>query len=286
MKPLLGIDLTSDKRNEQLNGSEFITAKPSEAMTRALEKALNGADEVYEKSRLPLALRIIKWICGVVGCIIIGGFVEALVSEDVPVKDVTINRSGFLFFGVACLVAWGLLEILSRKKEKAVMETDESTNTFSRLESVSDTVFNELAVPADAKDVDILSFFYKVKDGKVKVYEKGLQTVQYYNFNYKIFADSENFYMANLEEKYAFPLSSLRTIRTVKKHIILYSWNKEEKYNKGIYKQYKLQMGDGGEIHCNKFHIMEFEHNGEIWGVYFPDYELPAFEEITGLKAE
>lgn len=287
MKPLLGIDLTNDKKNEQLNGSEFITAKPSEAMTRALEKALNGADEVYKKSRLPLVLRIIKWICGAVGGISIAALIEVLVSGEISIKDVlSINGIGVLFFVAACLAAWGFLEILSRKKEEAVMEKDESSRTLTKLERTTDALFAELNVSSDAKDVDILSFFYKIKNGDIKAEAKGMQIAQYYNFNYKIFADSENFYMANLEEKYAFPLSSLRTIRTVKKHIILFSWNKEEKYNKGVYKQYKLQMDDGGKIHCNKYHIMEFEHNGEIWGIYFPDYELPSFEEITGLRAE
>ncbi len=286
MKPLLGIDLTNNKKNEQLNGSEFITAKPSEAMSRALEKALNGADEVYEKARLPLVIRIIKFICGVAGTIIIAAFIESLVSEEISIKDLSVNQSGILCFAVACIVIWLILEIISRKKEKSVLEKDESTRTLTKLESVTDAIFAELNVPANAKDVDILSFFYKVKDGEIKMHQKGMQVAQYYNFNYKIFADSENFYMANLEEKYAFPLSSLRTIRTVKKHIILFSWNKEEKYNKGIYKQYKLQMGESGEIHCKKYYIMELEHNGEIWGIYFPDFELPSFEEVTGLRAE
>ncbi|MBP3446007.1 MAG: hypothetical protein J6K64_01890 [Clostridia bacterium] len=286
MKPLLGIDLTNDKKNEQLNGSEFITAKPSEAMTRALEKALNGADEVYKKSRLPLVLRIIKWICAVAGCVIIGSFVQLLALGEVSVKNLFLNETVLLFFGVTCLVAWGFIEFLSRKKEKEAMEMDESSRTLKQLERATDALFAELKVPADAKDVDILSFFYKVKEGEIKMQQKGMQIAQYYNFNYKIFADSENFYMANLEEKYAFPLSSIRTIRTVKKHIILYTWNKEEKYNKGVYKQYKLQMSEDGEIHCNKYHIMEFKHNGEIWGIYFPEYELPSFEEITGLRAE
>ena len=286
MKPLLGIDLTVDKKNEQLNGSEFIAARPSKAMTRALEKALYGADEVYKKSRLPLVVRVLKWICAVAGCVIIGSFVQLLALGEVSVENLLLNETALLFFGAACLATWGFIEFLSRKKEKAVMEKDESSHTIKQLELATDALFAELNVPADAKDADVLSFFYKIKDGEIKAEAKGMQIAQYYNFNYKIFADSENFYMANLEGKYAFPLSSLRTIRTVKKHIVIYTWNKEQKHNKGVYKQYKLEMGEDGEIHCNKYHIMEFEHNGELWGVYFPDYELPSFEEITGLRAE
>ena len=39
---------------------------------------------------------------------------------------------------------------------------------------VANAVYTELSVPDDAKDIDILSFFYKIKDGKIKVQEKGM----------------------------------------------------------------------------------------------------------------
>jgi len=28
------------------------------------------------------------------------------------------------------------------------------------------------------------------------------------------------------------------------------------------------------------------EYEGEPWSIYFPNYELPIFEQVTGLKAE
>ena len=34
-----------------------------------------------------------------------------------------------------------------------------------------------------------------------------------------------------------------------------------------------------------RFVELELEHEGETWGIYFPCYELPVFEELTGLKA-
>ena len=39
MKPFLGIDLTTDKKNEQFNGTEFLVMKPSSAMAQSFEQS-------------------------------------------------------------------------------------------------------------------------------------------------------------------------------------------------------------------------------------------------------
>jgi len=149
------------------------------------------------------------------------------------------------------------------------------------LDGVAHAVYSELAVPDDAKDIDILSFFYKIKDGEIKVQEKGMQVFQYFNPEFKIFSDENNLYLANLEGKYAFPLSSIVKIHSVKKHIRIAGWNKDEKYNKGIYEQFKLTTDNYGCIHCKQYYILEINHQGESCGIYFPGYELPTLEECT-----
>ena len=176
--------------------------------------------------------------------------------------------------------------MISAKKEKAVLSSDESTHTLSKLDGICDAIFTELSVPADAKEVDILSFYYKMKDGDIKVCEKALQSAPYFNPVFKIYSDSQNLYIANLEGKYAFSLSSAQSIHSVKKHIRITEWNKDEDFDKGIYKQYKLTSDDYGCIHCKTYHILQINNNGDSWGIYFPCYELPVFEAITGLTAQ
>ena len=36
MKPFLGIDLTQNKKNSEINGEEFLAAKPSPALAQTL----------------------------------------------------------------------------------------------------------------------------------------------------------------------------------------------------------------------------------------------------------
>ena len=100
-----------------------------------------------------------------------------------------------------------------------------------------------------------------------------MQIAPYINPVFYIFTDSENLYLANLEGKYAIPLSQIKAIKSIKKTIRIMEWNKDEEFNKGIYKQYKLSEDNYGCIICKSYHILEFEHDNDLWGIYFPCYE-------------
>lgn len=282
MIPFLGIDLTTDKKNEQTNGSEFLIQKTNTSLKRHLESSLKKAIETIDKTQLPLLLLIIEYLCIIVALLIICGILKA----DVPFSEGYHNAPWLYWTAGICAVIGVILWMWGKYKEKKSTKKEEFTQTFSHLDGVADSIYKELSVPDNAKDVDILSFYYKIKDGTIKVQEKGWQFAKYLNPEFKIFTDTENLYLANLEGKYAISLSSITTIRTVKKHISIDGWNKEEKYNKGIYKQYKLTTNNYGMICCKSYHILEIKHQGETYGVYFPCYELPVFEEFTGLKAQ
>lgn len=277
MKPFLGIDLTTNKKNEQINGTKFLVQTPSAALAKTLEISSEKAEKTLEHSKLPKVFRIVQFVCSISALLIACG----ILRSDVSLSEGYHNAPWLFWTAGICTVFWLVLWIWSKYKAKAVLETDESAQTFSHLEGTANAIYKELSVPGDAKDIDILLFFYKIKDGKIKVQEKGLQIAQYFNPQFKIFTDDENLYLANLEGKYAFPLSSIVKIHTVRKHIRIASWNKEEKYNKGIYKQYKLTTDDYGCIHCKQYYILEINHQGDSYGIYIPCYELPVLEECT-----
>ena len=277
MKPFLGIDLTLNKKNEQFNGNEFLVQKPFSALSSALEASTDKAEKTIDTSKLPLPFRIMQFVCGIAALLIAAGILKA----DVSLAEGYHNAPWLFWTGGICAVVWLILWLWSKQKSKSVLETDESAQTFSHLEGTASAIYKELSVPDDAKNMDILSFFYKIKDGEIKVHEKGMQVFQYFNPEFKIFADEENLYLVNLEGKYAFPLSSIVQIHTVKKHIRIAGWNKDENLNKGIYKQYKLTADSYGCVHCKQYHILEIDHQGESYGIYFPNYELPTVEECT-----
>ena len=277
MKPFLGIDLTLNKKNDRVNGNEFLVQKPSSALSESLEKLTDKADNTIEKSKLHPLLRVVQFICSFVALLIAGAIMSAL-GDGLSFAQGYHNAAWLFWTTGVCAVLWLLLWLCGNHKAKNILETDESTQTFSHLDGIAVAIYADLAVPADAKEIDILSFFYKIKGDKIKVQEKGMQPFQYLNPEFKIFCDEEHLYLANLEGKYAFPLSSIVKIHTVKKNIRIAGWNKDEEFNKGIYKQYKLNTDNFGCIHCKQYHILEIKHQDETYGIYFPNYELPTLE--------
>ena len=285
MKPFSAIDLTTDKKNETANGIEFCTAKPSEALTRSFEDATNQTDDTLNKAKLPLPLRIVQTLSLYVWLITFVALLKSL--GNVESLDVAYRNADWVFWlcGIA-FVIWLVLKIFSKRHEISVLRTEDSELALSRLESVSNAILNELSVPANARETDVLSFFYKEKNGKLKHVMKGTSAFNYLNLVYHVYADEENLYLTNLDGRYTFPKASLKAIRMVKQSGILASWNKEAPMNEGFYKQFKLQTNSYGCVIDRKHYILELEKDGETWGIYFPSYELPTFEVLTGLKAE
>ena len=119
MKPFLGIDLTTDKKNEQFNGTEFLVMKPSSAMAQSFEQSSKKAEETIERSKLPLPLRITQFICGGLGAISAVGIIKGL--GTVSLNQAYKNAPWVFWLGGICLLIWGILKIISTLKEKAVL---------------------------------------------------------------------------------------------------------------------------------------------------------------------
>lgn len=287
MKPFISIDITENKKNDKINGEEFVVKTVSQMQKQFFENAQEDALGLVEEAKMPLLLRIIQGGCGIVSLMIVAGIVKAWAPEDgLTIAQCYQNAPALFWIAGACLVVWAILKFLSTKKQKETLETDMSENTIRTLDTISKNIYAELDVPENALAVDILGFTYKMKDGEPKAKETGLNITPYLNIEFKAFTEENNLILADLENKYSIPLSSLRSIHTVRKSIRMPSWNKDEPHNKGKYKEYKLNADDYGCIHVKPYHILEFSHNGENWGIYFPSYELSVFEELTGLKAE
>ncbi len=289
MKPFYAIDLTDNKNNEVINGREFLVATPPLAITQAYESLEEKADQMTERAKLPKYLRVIQWVCGAIATFAIGVSIEILIDGDADLSFAEIYSSvPWLFYLCgACAVVWLILFILAHKKEKSVLESDEGTQLFTSLAAAVDGVFDSLSVPDTAIDTDILCFTYKIKKGEVKPYAKGTMPTPFLNQPCRVYSDTDNLYIADIDGKYALPRRSFKNITKVKKKILLPHWNKQTDPSDEQYKQFKIARDDeSGMLFVKNYCILTFNINSEEWGIYFPNYELPTFEELTGLKAE
>ncbi len=287
MKPFIGIDITDNKNNEEANGKEFIVQETSKSLYEAYAKATDEIGGFHKKATMPLWFRIIHRLIGIGALIVSTSIVKIVLNNDGMETFVKVLKEmpWFVLIGVVCWIIFGVMAFFGRKKIKEIAESDEYNHSQSKAESLSNTIYAELGVPAEAPFVDVLSFQYKIKDGQIKPKNKEAKTVPFVNIAFKIHTDGQKLYLTEIESKYAFDLSALKCIKVIKERGFIPGWNKDEPYDKGEYKQYKIVTNNIG-LYFKNYCILEWEYDGELLGIYFPNYELPIFEQLTGLKAE
>lgn len=283
MKPIFGIDITENKKNTVINGNEFIIATTSAENAAELENAGNEVEELLEKAKIPLWARIIHGACGFVGALLFFSILRG--TADVGIETGYRNAPYLFWICGITLVVWGIFSLWSRRRQNKTMKTDDANETLSDLTENQNNAYEELGVPQDAVNMDILLFHYKMKNGEPVAKAKGLAPSEYINLEVKAYVKDGQLCLADTESVYAFPLEEMTGIRTVRKRISVPSWNKSELPTKGIYKPYKLTVANTGYIFFRPYYILEFNHYGTPCGIYFPSYELPTVERLTGLHA-
>ena len=279
MKPVFGIDLTDNKKNEEFNSAPFIAATPDETVAAQFEQISNEAEETVKESKLPLPLLIAEYVLGGFGAIVAACTLSA--GLEIGFSKVWENGSILIGIGGACLVLFLALWLYGKLRSKNVLESDSTARTVQTLDGYARIIREQLEVPADAHRADALLFRYKIKNGELCP----VNNFPFINFEFDLFLRDGCLCFADLNHRCDFPLESLRRITTVKKRVTLLSWNKEEPIKSERYKPYKLTQNDMGFVLCKKYHVLELEGDGEAYGIWFPSYELPLFEELTGLKA-
>lgn len=282
MKPFYGIDRTENRKNTFREGDCFIAASTSRAVSSAMERAAEGAAVQLRKSKLPFPLGGIRTVCGWAAALLLFSIIRAL-------RSVTLlegyENAPFLFWltGI-CGAVWLVLTIIGAVIRKNVQATEDFTVAVKRMEDQVDAAFRELGVPADAKDVDVIAISHRWKNGKLKPVAYGLETSERTTEPFKVFLREDRLCFATPEHRYEFGRAELQVLRSVKKHIYSKGWNKEEDYDEGFYKPYKLTVDNYGRIHMRSYGLLELEHEGIRWAIWLPPYELNYISALTGLK--
>ena len=280
MRPFWGIDITRNKKNDHPDGDPLIVASTSAAKEAEVNQAAEQAEAMKEKAKLPLWVRIIYRGCGIVALIVLVGILRA----DVTFAQGYENAPALHWIGLICgVVAIGLF-IWSKVRQSKVEKSKEFADTVVQAEQATATAAEELGIPSNALDVDVLAGKYKLKDGNLKFCELSpLSGATFVNVSAWAFVENETLYLADVNHKYAIPLSEITCIRKGKKRAVFRGWNKPIPMDEPPYKECKFGVNQFGDIFSKTHYILEFRHNGETWGVYFLPYELPAISKLTGI---
>ena len=285
MKPFLGIDVTFNTENDIRNGNEFLATETPAYLLTTLDNATDRMTAAIKKSKLPPWLDFIYWIAGILGGIFGASFILAAFRGNV-FKGFH-NAPWLYYLGFGSILLWVILTIISTKHENKVLKKPESIKAKDDALSSFDAILDYLGVPKEAEEIDILchKYFTDAENGMPKIFTTPLQSTKFVNQSYRIFKDTDTLYLTNPQGKYAFPLKNLRTIRTVYEDATIPHWQKNDDFDSDKYKAYSITYNKNlGIFQTSPYHILELELNGEIWGIYFPCYEIRTIENLTGLK--
>lgn len=285
MKPFLGIDVTVNKKNDRMNGDEFLVKSVSGAQSEHYDQTIEEAEKSVKRAEPPLVWSLAQGGCGLMALGVVAGIIESW-DKDLSLNQMYANAPALFWLLPVCVLVWLTLTILSKRRAANVSESREVEELIEAVEAATSASYTALGVPEDAAETDVLCMIYKLKNGEPVPKAVSLAGISWLNAITRVFTAHGSLCIADAEKLYAIPLSSLRGIRTVNTAILIPSWNKEIPPNEEPYKRLKLAEDNMGRIRVKPYYILDFDRDGESWGLYFPNYELATFESLTGLNAQ
>jgi hypothetical protein len=279
MKNIFGYNMTNDKHNTTPDGQIFFGTSLPLGLKNTFDKALEQMEDVEKKLELPLWLKIIKFVSGCLAALISLGIIKGL--SDVSLEQAYRNAPYLFYVTIIFFIIWFTLFLVDGDRRKKGEKSDEYKQTQNYADSVIRSSRDAFNIPPNAENVDVLSFSYKIKNGKMVAVRNGFVT--YFNLCCTAYVRDGSLHLAFLEEEWIIPLHCVIGIKKTKKRISVPNWNKETPFNKGQYKQYNLVSHDG-LIYFKPFYNICIKWNEEDYELSIPPYELDIFSSLIGLE--
>ena len=280
MKNVFGYPYSKDG-DTPCDGARFVTNRADAALKKEIDDVFGKVLETGSKASLPGWLQTLKLICYVGAAIVVISLLRNL--GDLTLAEMYGNAPAIFYGGGVCIVLWAALHIAEKARYKKVESTGEIDRTTEKMEQLDRRSEELLGIPHDRKAVDVLSFRYIEKNGKIKIKEELFS--KYSNNEMKLFRDNDDLCLADLECVYSFPISGFKKYVLKKKKADMDEWNKDVPFNKGQYKQYKITANDYDTIFC-KYYALQFADVFGEYEIFFPEYELEAFKSIVDVPVE
>lgn len=275
MKVFFGIDVTKNKKNESYDGEIFIGKRLPEALAKSMDSWEASSDALEEKRKLPLVLRIIQVAAFAVAAICF----LAIVRSDVSIFQGYRNAPwAFYACGIGAVV-WAVLTLLGWLRGRQASNSEEAAVSNHRLQNLKKSCYDALEVPDSAPFVDILVMRYKNKKGKPVPAPK-TPTV-FLNPELRIFVQDNKLCLADLYQRFDIPLEEIDGIHRMDARGTAPLWNKTLSFSDEPYKSYKITSNQYGII-FKPYYALFVRRDGVTYALFFPPYELPTFQSLTG----
>ena len=284
MKPFFCTDITVDKNNKVINGTEFIKKSISEEKRAEMDARADELQRMINTARTPSWMVTLRSIAGFGSLVMAMNLMKVVLEKGFSALFAADQITGTLI----CLGAVAIWFYMDRegKARARKMENDPAIkNKSNELEIEIAMMMHEMGVPASARSTDVLVFNYKVKDGEVQPVSPMMLPSVFMNFECKTYIEGDTVYLADSDSVYSFEKSDIKMLRKVDKSITVYSWNKQAEPTDPKYSAFGLSVNKMGMVTAPCYYILEVEHCGETFGLYLPAYEAEMLRDLLGFDS-
>ena len=276
MKLLLGIDLT-DKHNDKMDGEPFIARRLSEPLKQEYDRLCAEEEQFKKKSSLPSVLRVIRWIAGMTT---IG--IPCVLLESCSENNRNNNKAVGLFLAIAAgmFLIWLILTLIESKLTRGTLESSEYLSAKSESDAFLLTAKEDLGVPTDAVEMDLLASRYHWVNGEMRSVTSRLIWT-YGNISFSAWREADCFCFADVTTRFDIPLNAFRGAERIKKGYYITAWNKPTSYRSPEYKPYRIRTVEG-QISPYGYLAIHLQHKGVDYELRVPTWEEDALRQITG----
>lgn len=257
----------------------FQTAEIPPELESEMMRMQTENESLLKKAELPLPLTIIKFICWFGWIVVLLGTIKS----DVSFMEGYRNAPALHWGGVICFFLWLGIFLYGRKRMKQIDKSTDLAEHIQDSEKLYSDLRQALAVPEDAREMDVLAEHYVLKDGNPRHKDAGL--TQYLNFNMAAFVREGNFCLADTVQRWEIPLSSIRSMTLVKKRVSFPEWHKDEPCNSKKYKPYKITSNSYGHFFSYYYRIEIHDIRGDFF-LLVPHFDGEVFTELTHIRPE
>lgn len=271
MKNLFSIEV---KTGEQPD-NKYVVKKADGGVFEKQENVMMKVGEFQKKYSLPWYFKVIMYICAFAAAVIFLGTVNAVI-DGASFSQAYKNAPYLFYICGACLLIflllWGISRYLIRKGEK----DPQLQIVAQQVENTVSESFESLGVPAEAAEISVIVYLFKIKKGKRKPFSP---FVSFNAHEMKIYSDGEKLYLADIDSVTAIPFTDIKEIAENKKRSQITEWTKDESFRSKKYKPYKIRSN--GYYYFVKTYSLKLNSDGEESEIIIPNYDLPVLQNYV-----
>lgn len=271
MKNLFSVEV---KTGEQPD-NKYVVKKTDSSVFEKQENVMMKVGEFQKKYSLPWYFKVIMYICAFAAAVIFLGTVNAVIDGASFSK--AYKNAPYLFYicGASLLIfllLWGISRYLIRKGEK----DPQLQIVAQQVENTVSESFESLGVPAEAAEISVIVYLFKIKKGKRKPFSP---FVSFNAHEMKIYSDGEKLYLADIDSVTAIPFTDIKEIAENKKRSQITEWTKDESFRSKKYKPFKIRSN--GYYYFVKTYSLKLNSDGEESEIIIPNYDLQVLQNYV-----